>query len=156
MQQQHVGRGAHAVPPARSDVAPRDVLVVEDESLVAMMVADGLERAGYRPCGIAHTEAEALRLAQETQPDFAVVDLRLGEGSGLNVGRALARRGVTVLYASAFGPSFRQEMEDSGARACLAKPFTDADVPLALDALERLSRGRAPRRVPPGFHLFVD
>jgi CheY-like chemotaxis protein len=156
MQQQHARPQARSVPPVRSEVAPRDVLVVEDESLVAMMVADGLERGGYRPCGIAHTEAEALRMAEQTQPDFAVVDLRLGNGNGLNVGRALAQRGVTVLYASAYGPSFRQEMEDSGARACLAKPFTEADVPLALDALEKLSEGRAPRRVPPGFHLFVD
>jgi CheY-like chemotaxis protein len=133
------------------------VLLVEDESLIAMMMAEALERDGYRLCGTAATEAEALRLAEAHPPSFAVVDIKLaGGGNGLAVGRALTRRGVTVLYASAYAPGYRQEMEDSGGRACLQKPFAAEDLPRALGVLERLGHGELPRGVPHGFHLFVD
>jgi DNA-binding response OmpR family regulator len=143
--------------PAPPNGATGSVLVVEDESLVALVVADALEHAGWRLCGTAATEADALRLAAESPPDYAVVDIRLGPGNdGLRVGRALTRRGVTVLYASAYGPGYRQEMEDSGGRACLQKPFAAEDVPLALRALRGLKRGEKPPRLPPALHLFVD
>jgi len=136
---------------------PPRVLLVEDEGLVAMMMADALEQAGYLVCGAAGTATEALRIAEGAAPGFAIVDIRLGAGcDGLEVGRALAARGVTVLYASAYGFGFRQEMEDSGGRACLQKPFVAEDLPAALSALEKLHRGEAPDHVPPGFHLFVD
>lgn len=137
---------------------PRSVLVVEDETLVAMAAEDALRDEGFHVCGTAATEAAALRLAAEHAPDFAVVDLDLGRGgSGLTVGRALAADGVQVLYATGNAPSWRQEMEDSGARACLAKPFAPAALPRALAVLEDLHRpGAAPRPLPPELHLFVD
>lgn len=137
--------------------APPGVLVVEDEALVAMVVERALEQSGYHVCGVAADQAEALRLAARNPPDFAVVDLMLGDRrDGLGLGRALAQRGVAVLFASAYGLGFRQEMEDAGGRAILAKPYAAEDVPQALAALERLGRGEAPRQVPAGFHLFVD
>ncbi len=143
--------------PAPPEAKAQSVLLVEDESLVALVVADALETAGWRLCGTAATEADALRLAAESLPDYAVVDIRLGAGTdGLKVGRALTRRGVTVLYASAYGPGYRQEMEDSGGRACLQKPFAAEDVPLALRALRGLRQGEKPARLPPALHLFVD
>jgi ActR/RegA family two-component response regulator len=142
--------------PAGGD-GDRAVLVVEDEAVVAMSVADALERRGWRLCGTAATADEALRLAAERRPAFAVVDIKLaGGGDGLKVGRALTGRGVTVLYASAYGPGYRQEMEDSGGRACLQKPFAAEDVARALGVLEHLGQGERPPGVPPGFHLFVD
>ncbi|MBU8537725.1 response regulator [Falsiroseomonas tokyonensis] len=135
----------------------RSVLVVEDEDLVAMATGEALEGHGFHVCGTAATEAAALRLAAECDPDFAVVDLQLaGGGSGLRVGRALAAEGVQVLYATGHGPAWRQEMEDTGARGCIAKPYDPGDVPRALEALDRLQLGAAPRRLPPEMHLFVD
>ncbi|HEV7266973.1 MAG TPA: response regulator [Falsiroseomonas sp.] len=135
----------------------RTVLLVEDEALSAMAMAETLEQAGFHVSGMACGEAEALQLAAAAPPAFAVVDIKLSQGgNGLNVGRALTQRGVTVLYASAYGPGFRQEMEDSGGRACLQKPFAVTDLPGALEVLERLNRGQPPRAWPPGFHLFVD
>ncbi|WP_372620056.1 response regulator [Falsiroseomonas sp.] len=150
--------------PARAERRPRHdehpartVLVVEDETLSAMAMAETLEQSGFHVSGMAGSETEALQLAAAAPPAFAVVDIKLGHGgNGLNVGRVLTQRGVTVLYASAYGPGFRQEMEDSGGRACLQKPFAVADLPGALEALEQLGRGQAPRAWPPGFHLFVD
>jgi DNA-binding response OmpR family regulator len=133
------------------------VLVVEDESLVAMLIERALEEAGYQVTGLAATAEEALRLAHDVPPDCAIVDISLGASkAGLEVGRRLAAAGVTVLYASAYGVGYRQEMEDMGGRACLHKPFVGEEVPMALDVLARLSRGEAPGPMPAGFSLFVD
>ncbi|WP_439595255.1 response regulator [Falsiroseomonas sp.] len=135
----------------------RRVLVVEDEDLVAMATGEALEDHGFHVCGTAATEAAALSLAAECDPDFAVVDLQLaGGGSGLKVGRALAAEGVQVLYATGHGPAWRQEMEDTGARGCIAKPYDFRDVARALEALDRLQLGTAPPPLPPDVHLFVD
>jgi len=133
------------------------VLIVEDEAILALAIEEALERRGWQVCGAAADGADALRLAERARPAFAVVDISLGQSkAGLEVGSRLARGGVAVLYASAYGAGFRQQMEDSGGRACLHKPFAAEDVPLALDALEALSRGEAPLLMPPSFRLFVD
>jgi DNA-binding response OmpR family regulator len=134
--------------------APK-VLIVEDEPLIAMMVEEALEEAGYRSGGTAGSEEEALRLAAEDLPDFAVLDINLElGGSGLNVGRALAARGVSILYATGYCPQHRDEMEGTGARACLSKPYRPGDVPAALEALAGMRDGRQPDHLPETLHLF--
>jgi CheY-like chemotaxis protein len=135
----------------------RKVLVVEDEDIIAMAAGEALSRSGFDVCGTADSEATALQLAAQHDPDFAVVDLHLGGvQSGLRIGRTLAARGVAVLYATGYGSTYRQEMEDTGARGCLTKPYEPAEVPAALQVLERLRAGEAVRRLPPDMHLFVD
>lgn len=135
----------------------RTVLVVEDEDLIAMAAGEALASSGFRVCGTADSEAAALQLAKQHDPEFAVVDLHLGGvQSGLRIGRALAAKGVAVLYATGYGSTWRQEMEDTGARGCLTKPYEPAEVPAALVVLERLRAGQAARRLPPDLHLFVD
>ena len=141
-------------------LAARSVLLVEDDALIALAADEALQESGFLVCGSVATEAAALRLAAEHSPDFAVVDLDLGRGgSGLKVGRVLAAKGVRVLYATGHGTAWRQEMEDSGARGCLAKPYQPEEVPMALEALEALERlqdGGLPPELPPEMHLFVD
>ncbi len=132
------------------------VLVVEDEALIALLIEEALEEAGYRSCGIAASEADALRLAAEHRPDFAVLDINLGPGgSGLVVGRALAARGVRILYASGNCGDYMAEMAETGARACLAKPYWPMDVPRALDVLGRLKGSEAPQGLPEAAQLLV-
>jgi DNA-binding response OmpR family regulator len=135
----------------------RTVLVVEDEDLIAMAAGEALSESGFEVCGTADSEASALLLAAQHDPQFAVVDLHLGGvQSGLRIGRALVAKGVAVLYATGYGSTYRQEMEDSGARGCLTKPYEPAEVPAALHVLERLRAGEAVARLPPDMHLFVD
>jgi ActR/RegA family two-component response regulator len=138
-------------------MSSRSVLLVEDDRLTAMAAEQALSRAGFQVVGNVEDEASALRSAQQPAPDYAVVDLDLaGGGSGLRVGEALAAAGARVLYATGHGPSWRQEMEDSGAKACLAKPYAAEDLPAALEVLERLLRGQQAETVPEGMHLFID
>jgi DNA-binding response OmpR family regulator len=131
------------------------VLIVEDEPLIAMMVEEALEEAGYRSGGTAGSEDEALRLAAQDPPDFAVLDINLElGGSGLNVGRELSARGIPILYATGYCPQHREEMERTGARACLSKPYRPGDVAAALDAIARIRDGNSPDGLPETMHLF--
>jgi two-component system sensor histidine kinase UhpB len=55
-----------------------NILLVEDENLVALDVRRQLERAGYTIVGVATTGAEAVQAAVATKPDLVLMHLRLG------------------------------------------------------------------------------
>lgn len=77
------------------------VLIVEDEFLVAANLQALIEDLGYTAIGIAADAPSAYSLAQE-QPDVALVDLNLRDGpTGPQIGAALSRQGISVLYVTA-------------------------------------------------------
>jgi CheY-like chemotaxis protein len=100
------------------------ILIVEDEILLALDAAMTLEDAGHAICGIAQDRAEALRLAQEHEPDLALVDVNLADGeTGLRLTRQLARRhGIPCILTTAYSDPLQQGSHAACAR--LAKPFT--------------------------------
>ena len=57
-----------------------DVLIVEDQVLIAIHLQDLVEEAGHRVMAIAHETAEALAAAARQRPAFAIMDLRLANG----------------------------------------------------------------------------
>ena len=76
------------------------VLVVEDEAIIAMDLERVLEDAGWEVVGpVAHPVA-ALRLARREPLDAALLDLDLRGESGAPVAEALVARGVPVVVLS--------------------------------------------------------
>ncbi len=66
------------------------VLIVEDEWLIAMDLAETVRQAGHDVAGIAAEPDEALAAAQEHKPDLVLMDLRLSNGtSGADAARRL-------------------------------------------------------------------
>jgi DNA-binding response OmpR family regulator len=101
------GCGAAALrsrPPPAPRAGPRDggsaVLVLEDEAVIALDMCDALEDAGHDVVGPCETRAEALRLLETVSPDLAVVDVKLRDGSGLEVARELVRRRIPFVFYS--------------------------------------------------------
>ncbi len=128
------------------------VLIVEDDTFIAMSLEDVLSDAGYEICGVAGSESEALALGAATRPSFAVVDMRLSPGDGRVVARELVRLyGTAVLMATSHGAEF-ESLAATGALACLPKPYATWDVPSALQAISDLRDGRPPGRLPA--HMF--
>jgi DNA-binding response OmpR family regulator len=72
----------------------RSVLVVEDEALVSLMIADALESAGAVVVGPAGTVKAALDLLGEEAVDCAVLDVKLEGGVSVPVAEALAALGI--------------------------------------------------------------
>ena len=88
-----------------STLEGRRVLVVEDETLVAMLVEDTLLDAGAKVIGPAATVAQALALIAETVPDVAVLDMNLAGETSEPVADLLRERGVPFVVASGYGAS---------------------------------------------------
>ena len=129
------------------------VLIVEDEALVAMDVEDALTQAGYDVCGVASSEAQALSMADRTHPQFAIVDINLNPGDGRVVARLLRRRhGTAVLFATGQYDDIRR-LDNSGAIACLPKPYRAEMVPRALRIIDQISHGDPPGILPD--HMFT-
>lgn len=60
------------------------ILVIEDNAFIGMFLGEVLKGLGHIVCAIEATEACAVTAAALYEPDFMIVDSRLGDGSGLN------------------------------------------------------------------------
>jgi DNA-binding NarL/FixJ family response regulator len=65
-------------------------MIVDDSADFAAAARDLLERQGLDVVGVAATTAEALSTASEARPDVALIDIDLGEESGLDLAELLA------------------------------------------------------------------
>jgi two-component system repressor protein LuxO len=118
----------------------RRVLLVEDTASLAAVYRDYLRAAGH-DCVHARGVEEALRLAAETSPDGVLLDLRLPDGDGLTVLRALRRDSaelpVVVMTANGSVATAVDAMR-AGASDFLVKPFAAERLSVTLNnALER-------------------
>src|SRR2546423_15643612 len=69
------------------------VLVIEDDALIAMLLAELLACMGHDVCATAATEAEAVSAAARSRPDLMIVDAGLGRGNGVVAGADIIRAG---------------------------------------------------------------
>lgn len=81
-----------------------DVLIIEDEPIIAMDLESLLESLGHRVTGVARTEKDALRLAQAKRPGLVLADIQLADGSsGIDaVNAMLMNFEVPVVFITAF------------------------------------------------------
>lgn len=109
------------------------LLIVEDDPRLAGTLATSFTRRGYA-VQVASGVAEALRRIARRVPDRAIVDLKLAEGSGLEVvaalGRAEPRPQVVVLTGFA-AIATTVEAIKLGATHYLAKPATAREIEAA-------------------------
>ncbi len=97
------------------------IVIVEDDALIAMDLADLLIGMGHDVRAIARTEAEAIAAAEKFQPDLMIVDGNLEDGSGVSaMHEILARRFVPHFYVTGDPLQVRGLASDA---IIVAKPF---------------------------------
>ena len=113
---------------------PQQILIVEDEPLIAMMIEDFLDVLGKRHVGTADSIAAALALIETSTIDAAILDVNLRGGEkSFAIAEALAARNIPFVFAT--GGSHGSVADEWGDRPTLPKPFTMDGVAKALDAL---------------------
>ena len=130
-----MNEGSDAAPPRPA----RSLLIVDDDHVFLARVARAMERRGYAVSAAASVKA-AVEAAEAAPPDFAVVDLRLEDGHGLDVVRAVRRSApdARVIVLTGYGNiATTVAAMKAGAVDYLTKP-ADADaIDAALAAVDK-------------------
>jgi len=117
-----------------SDMIASDILIIEDEPLIAIDLEDIVTSIGHRPIGVARTHREALRMVREKAPQLILSDIQLADGSsGIDaVNDILKSFDVPVIFITAF-PERLLTGERPEPAFLITKPFS-ADMVKALIA----------------------
>jgi chemotaxis response regulator CheB len=130
-------------PPVRGS-RPADVLIVEDEAIVALNLKRRLEELGYHVCASVGTGEEAVAAAGSSEPDLVLMDIRLpGAIDGTEAARAIWERyQVPVIYVTAYADEETlDKVKTTEAYGYVVKPFNPAEVHAVIQlALERRER----------------
>jgi CheY-like chemotaxis protein len=133
---------------------PLDVLIVEDEVLLATELEFLVEEVGFHSVGLAMSSDEAVALACDLHPDLALVDVHLRDGpTGVDVARTIHNDcGGVALFMTA---NVKRLPDDfAGACGVIGKPYSEHGVKTALHYLSFcLQQGHVPGPVPVGLTL---
>ena len=126
-----------------------DVLIIEDETFIAMDLESLVKSLGHNVIGVARTHSDAVALAKNKKPGLILADIQLADGSsGLDAVNELLRLfEVPVVFITAYPERFLTGERPEPA-FLISKPFQPAMVSaVASQALffQRNSRNRAPR-----------
>lgn len=120
-----------------------DVLIIEDEPVIAMDLRMLVQRCGHRVTGVAASEAEAVRLANERPTGLILADVNLGRGGdGINaVRRIMASVKVPVIFVTAY-PERLLTAEEVEPAFIMSKPFDP--LTLAISTYQAVTAGTLP------------
>lgn len=104
------------------------MLIVDDDAMIASLLAEILEDMGYHVCPIAATEDEAVATAIRCKPGLMIVDEQLREGTGTSAVERILLTGP-IPYVFIGGASVHREQKR---KTVLQKPF------LALDLVQAI------------------
>jgi len=106
-----------------------EILIIEDEPLIAMDLEALVEGLGHNVTGIARTRTEAVKLAADKRPGLILADIQLADGSsGLDAVNDLLRSfEVPVIFITAYPERFLTGERPEPA-FLIAKPFQPANV----------------------------
>jgi CheY-like chemotaxis protein len=132
------------------------VLVVDDEFIIATDTAETLIEAGHDVAGPVGTVEEAVQICEHNRPDLALIDVNLhGRQEGPALARVLQRFGIPCLFVTA-QPALAREHKGA-AVGVLSKPFAGRDlvasVPVAHAAAHGVDEPRSWR--PRNLELFT-
>jgi DNA-binding LytR/AlgR family response regulator len=113
-----------------------NILIVEDESIVALDLANGLERDGYHIAGIADNAEEAQQLFTDNEVDIVLMDVNIiGEKDGIDTAtEILKQKAVPIIYLTAFTDAATiDRIKQTHPAAFLSKPYTLTNVRIAIE-----------------------
>ena len=122
-------RFLHSYAGARGEVVgpALKILIVEDDALIAMELAERVAEMGRSVLGPAHSVAEAEQLIATERPVAALLDLNLAGQSSIALGLTLAGLGVPVAFCTGYD-RLRDAPAELANAPLLTKPVGSADL----------------------------
>ncbi len=109
----------------------KHVLIVEDESLVAMEISKTVQKQGFEVTGICTDSDCALKSAQKEQPNIVLMDITIkGDKDGIETARLLLQKyRLQIIFLTAFADEKHiQSAVSLGALGYLTKPIRTAEL----------------------------
>ncbi|MBD3760229.1 response regulator [Sphingomonadaceae bacterium G21617-S1] len=129
----------------------KNLLIVEDEPLIAFDNEHFLATHGYTVVATIDNAPAAERLISAGGIDLILADVRLNGSDGRDVALAAGKAAIPVLFVTASCPIDAREI----AVGCLAKPYSQRELKLAIEAVEAHIFGvTTPKRTVRGLTLY--
>ena len=122
------------------------VLVVEDEALIRLDLAEMLTEEGYVVAGEAADGEQAVELARRLHPDLVIMDIKMPKVDGITAATSIVEERIApVVMLTAFSQrELIEQARDAGAMAYLVKPFARHELVPAIElAVSRFAEKRA-------------
>jgi DNA-binding LytR/AlgR family response regulator len=113
-----------------------NILVVEDEGIVALGLEDTLQSEGYHVSGIADNGKQALSIVEKEPVDLVLLDIHIkGDWDGIETARRLMTfRDIPIIYLTAFSDDRTLERaKETTPAAYLTKPYQPRNLLIAIE-----------------------
>jgi len=121
--------------PASSDRMPDDVLIVEDDPIIALDFEDTILGFGVKTARSAGSVARALKMIADRPPDFALLDVGLVREKSFAIAERLDALNIPFVFVTGYGADVRLPAALAG-KPRLPKPYST-------EALKAVLKGRS-------------
>ena len=122
-----------------ADLGHREILLLEDEAIIAMDIEMTLESHGYTVVGPYASIAEARAALGRHHPAAAVMDVNLGgDEHSFALAEELRAAGSAVVFLSGYSPRIVPRPPAVRSAERLSKPVTEAEL---IGAIRRVTKG---------------
>ena len=115
-----------------------NILIVEDESIVALDIQDKVERLGYGVLAIVSSGEKAIEEVEKSQPDLVLIDIVLkGEIDGIETAERIRENfDIPIIYLTAHSDNQTlKRAKITGPFGYLVKPFVDSELRGAIETV---------------------
>jgi FOG: CheY-like receiver len=115
-----------------------NILIVEDESIVALDIKDKVERLGYNVLAVVSSGEKAIEEVKKVQPELVLMDIVLkGEIDGIETARQIREHfDIPIIYLTAHSDTQTlTRAKITGPFGYLVKPFVDTELRKAIEAV---------------------
>jgi len=132
-----------------------NILIVEDEPIIADDLSMSIEELGYHVCGVAASGKDALALIDSKQPDVVMLDIQLEDDiTGIDVAHKIKEQyDIPYIFLTSHADSSTiSDVVRTNPSGYIVKPFDDADLQTNIE-LALFKHGNQPKQDASNFIL---
>ena len=109
------------------------ILVAEDETIIRLDLVEMLTEAGYEVIAQAENGAVAVELANQHNPDLAILDVKMPEMDGITAAEQIISIAPVLMLTAFSQREIVERARDAGVMAYVVKPFSINDLVPAIE-----------------------